>query len=139
MHNSVRILAALVSALAARFMLARYLLASVSALATDMIVFLGLSHGGASPMMAALGGYCAGLIVHWIISVRFVFDTGHGATQGQLLGFVATALLGLGITMAIVGSLSAAGVAPAVAKLLSVPISFFTVYAARKYGVFARA
>lgn len=139
MHRGTRILTALVSGLAARFMLARYLLASICALATDMIVFLALSHGGVSPTMAALGGYLAGLIVHWIISVRFVFDTGKSATQIQLLGFVATALLGLGITMAMVGSLSAAGAPPAVAKLLSVPVSFLAVYAARKYGVFARA
>ncbi|MEJ7934261.1 GtrA family protein [Sphingobium sp. AN558] len=135
MDSGVRIL----TALAARFMVARYLLASASALMTDMIVFLALSHGGASPMMAALGGYAAGLIVHWVISIRFVFDTRGGATHGQLMGFVATALLGLGMTMGIVGSLSAIGLPPAVAKLFSVPVSFFTVYAARKYGVFARA
>lgn len=135
MDNGVRLLAALV----ARFMLARYLLASASALTADMIVFLALSRGGASPMMAALGGYAVGLIVHWVISTRFVFDMRGGATHGQLMGFVATALLGLGITMGVVGSLSAVGLPPALAKLISVPASFFTVYAARKYGVFARA
>jgi hypothetical protein len=48
-------------------------------------------------------------------------------------------LLGMGMTMAMVGSLSLIGIAPALAKLLSVPASFLTVYAIRKYGVFARA
>jgi len=45
----------------------------------------------------------------------------------------------MGITLAMVGGLSMVGVAPAIAKLLSVPVSFLTVYAIRKYGVFARA
>jgi putative flippase GtrA len=139
MRAIVRTLTTVPAAIAARFMLARYLLASVCALSTDMILFLTLSHLGASPVLAAFGGYMAGLVVHWIISVRFVFDTGEGATHSQRVGFVASALLGMAITMGIVGGLSALGILPALAKLLSVPISFFTVYAIRKYGVFASA
>ena len=45
----------------------------------------------------------------------------------------------MGITLSMVGGLSLIGVAPTIAKLLSVPVSFLTVYAIRKYGVFARA
>jgi putative flippase GtrA len=127
------------TALFARLMFARYLLASICALSSDMALFLMLDHVGAAPMLAAFGGYAIGLIVHWTISIRFVFDTGTGPTHAQRVGFVASALLGMGITLAMVGGLSMVGVAPAIAKLLSVPVSFLTVYAIRKYGVFARA
>jgi putative flippase GtrA len=135
MAELLRVLMALV----ARLMFARYLLASICALSSDMALFLMLDHVGAAPMLAAFGGYAIGLIVHWTISIRFVFDTGTGPTHAQRVGFVASALLGMGITLAMVGGLSMVGVAPAIAKLLSVPVSFLTVYAIRKYGVFARA
>lgn len=127
------------TALVARLMFARYLLASICALSSDMALFLMLDHFGAAPMLAAFGGYAIGLAVHWMISIRFVFDTGTGPTHAQRAGFVASALLGMGITLAMVGGLSLTGVAPTIAKLLSVPVSFLTVYAIRKYGVFARA
>ena len=41
--------------------------------------------------------------------------------------------------MVLVGGLSAVGIAPAIAKLISVPASFLSVYAIRKYGIFARS
>ncbi|CAM8673141.1 MULTISPECIES: GtrA family protein [Sphingobium] len=128
-----------IGALVARLMFARYLLASVAALASDFAAFLILDHGGAAPMIAALGGYLVGLVVHWVISIRFVFDLARGPTHGQRIGFVVSAAVGMGITMALVGALSALGLPPALAKLLSVPASFLTVYAIRKYGIFARA
>ncbi|MCI4590638.1 GtrA family protein [Sphingobium sp. BYY-5] len=122
-----------------RLMFARYLLASICALSGDFLLFLMLDRVGVPPVAAACGGYALGLLIHWVISVRFVFDTAPGPTHGQRLAFVASALLGMGMTMAMVGGLSLIGVAPALAKLLSVPASFLTVYAIRKYGVFARA
>lgn len=125
--------------LAARLMFARYLLASICALSSDMALFLLLDRVGTPPMLAAFAGYALGLLVHWTISIRFVFDTGTGPTHAQRAGFVASALLGMGITLAMVGGLSALHVLPAMAKLASVPVSFLTVYAIRKYGVFARA
>ncbi|WP_370307346.1 GtrA family protein [Sphingobium abikonense] len=123
----------------ARLMFARYLLASIIALASDFALFLLLDRLGLPPVAAACGGYAGGLLVHWAISVRFVFDTGAGPSHGQRLAFIASALLGMGMTMAMVGALSLVGTAPALAKLLSVPVSFLAVYAIRKYGVFARA
>ncbi|MEC3950922.1 GtrA family protein [Sphingobium sp. HWE2-09] len=128
-----------IAALLARLMFARYLLASICALTSDFAIFLALDHGGAPPMIAALGGYASGLIVHWVISIRFVFDLAGGPTHAQRIGFVVSALIGMSITLALVGALSAIGMAPAIAKLLSVPVSFLSVYAIRKYGIFARA
>jgi putative flippase GtrA len=132
-------MAARIGALLARLMFARYLLASICALTSDVAIFLALDHGGAAPMVAALGGYAVGLVVHWVISTRFVFDLANGPTHAQRIGFVVSALIGMSITLALVGALSAVGIAPAIAKLLSVPVSFLSVYAIRKYGIFARA
>lgn len=128
-----------VFALLERLMFARYLIASVCALSSDLIVFLALDHGGATPMVAALGGYAVGLVVHWIISTRFVFHLDGRPTHAQRIGFIASAAVGLGSTMVLVGALSAIGVIPAIAKLLSVPVSFLSVYAIRKYGIFSKA
>lgn len=139
MGEQVRALTVRLGAIAARFMFARYLLASICALSSDMAVFLMLSRAGATPTLAAFGGYALGLVVHWVISIRFVFDTGTGPSNTQRVAFVVSALIGMGITMAMVGGLSAVGIAPAIAKLISVPASFLSVYAIRKYGIFARS
>lgn len=139
MGEQVRALTVWLGNIALRFMFARYLLASICALSSDMAVFLMLSRAGATPMLAAFGGYAIGLVVHWGISIRFVFDTGAGPSNAQRVAFVVSALIGMGITMAMVGGLSAVGIAPAIAKLISVPASFLSVYAIRKYGIFARS
>lgn len=129
----------IIGLIAARFMVARYLVASICALASDMLVFLMLGHMGAPPVIAAFGGYLFGMGVHWVISVRFVFlpNDADSATHAQRLGFVLSSLLGMAMTLGIVGALSSGGTSPAIAKLASIPVSFFTIYAIRKYGVFA--
>ena len=135
----VRMLALLV----ARLTFARYLLASICALSSDMALFLMLDHMGAPPLVSAFGGYTGGLLVHWTISIHYVFDINteyrSGPTHAQRVAFIASALLGLVLTLGIVGGLGIIGIAPTTAKLLSIPISFLTVYAIRKYGIFARA
>lgn len=123
----------------ARLTLARYTLASLCALCVDMIVFLALAHFGAPPLVAAFCGYCAGLVLHWLLSIRFVFIHNGAGTNGQRLAFIASAVLGLGITMATVSVLCDMGLAPALAKILAIPTSFLTVYMIRRYGIFARA
>ena len=130
---------ALIGFIATRFMVARYLLASICALASDMLVFLMLGHLGTPPVIAAFGGYVFGMGVHWIISVRFVFLPGDrdGTTHFHRIGFVLSSLFGLGVTIGVVGALSTVGTSAAIAKLAAVPVSFFTIYAIRKYGVFA--
>lgn len=122
-----------------RMTFARYLLASVCALACDFLVFMAMSRAGLWPMGAAAGGYCAGLLVHWLLSVRFVFLRDADASPAQCAGFALSALAGLAVTTVLVGGLTAIGLAPATAKALAVPVSFLAVYAIRRYGVFARA
>lgn len=116
----------------------RYMLASVCALSADMGLFLLLSRAGTTPMLAAFAGYVAGLALHWILSSRFVFIGGGRATHKQRAAFVGSALVGLAITVALVGSLTLIGVQPAIAKMVAVVLSFLTVYAIRRYGIFQR-
>ena len=122
-----------------RFTFTRYLLASLCALCCDLALFLALVRAGARPSLSAFAGYCAGLVLHWLISVRFVFTSAQSRSHAQRLGFVASAIIGLGVTMGLVSGLTAIGFAPAIAKAAAVPVSFLSVYAIRKYGVFAPA
>ncbi len=126
-------------AILGRFSITRYLIASIVSLAFDVALFMVLVALAMAPAWASAAGYSAGIIVHWLISSSFVFPgkaREGAALQMQRLGFVGTALLGLGITVGMVGWLTGMGVIPVVAKGAAVFVSFFAVYAARKYGVF---
>jgi putative flippase GtrA len=122
-----------------RFTLTRYLVASVIALAFDVALFSSLVGVKVDPTLASAAGYCAGIIVHWVVSANLVF-TGK-AREGAALHvqralFAGSALAGLGITVATVELLGRAGVHPIPAKGAAVAVSFFAVYALRKWGVF---
>lgn len=132
-------LASMTAGVIARFTFTRYLVASVIALCGDMLLFLGLLKADVTPAAAGFAGYAGGLLLHWMISIRFVFTPSDRATHGQRLGFVASAIIGLAITTGLISGLSATGLAPALAKLVAVPVSFLAVYAIRKYGVFSAA
>ncbi len=122
-----------------RFSITRYLLASIVSLAFDVSLFMVLVAFLVEPGWASALGYSAGIVIHWIISSRFVFPGKErlgGALQLQRLGFVGTAILGLGITVAIVSWLTELGFLPVVAKGSAVFVSFFVVYLTRKFGVF---
>jgi putative flippase GtrA len=122
----------------AQFMIARYLLASICALSLDMALFLGLSRAGLPNAIAATGGYGAGLLLHWVISTRFVFAC-ERPSHTQRLAFVASAAVGLLVTIIIIEFLSRLGLGQAISKLFAIPVSFGAVYAIRKYGVFGTA
>lgn len=122
-----------------RFSITRYLLASIVSLAFDVALFMVLVAFLFDPGISSAVGYTAGIVVHWLISSSFVFPgkTRDGtALQLQRLGFVGTAILGLGITVSTVSWMTDMGAIPVVAKGVAVFISFFAVYLTRKYGVF---
>lgn len=126
-------------ALLNRFSITRYLLASVVSLAFDVALFMVLVAFASDPGWASAAGYSAGIVVHWLISSSFVFPgkTREGAAlQLQRVGFIATAILGLGITVSIVSWLTDLGTLPVIAKGAAVFVSFFAVYLTRKFGVF---
>jgi putative flippase GtrA len=120
--------------------LLRYLAASALALGVDMGSFTALLLIGAAAAPAAAAGYALGILAHWLISSRKVFAD-HVATRGpartrQKAMFVVSALIGLGITTAIVGTATLAGIEPHLAKLAAIIASFTVTWMLRSKIIF---
>ncbi|MEY4269639.1 MAG: hypothetical protein RLZZ58_855 [Pseudomonadota bacterium] len=119
----------------------RYVAASVAALGIDMGLFLLLLASGLSATLASATGYMTGILVHWLISSRLVFadraarESAERNRQKAL--FVVSALVGLAITVAIVGVGEALGFDPRLAKIAAILVSFQTTYVMRTTFVFA--
>ena len=100
---------------------------------------VGMIAAGASAV-----SYSLGILAHWLLSSRTVFhDTvapgGIERTKQKAL-FVGSALLGLAVTTAIVGSGDFAGLDPRLAKLVAIAASFVLTWMLRSKLVFrARA
>jgi putative flippase GtrA len=119
----------------------RYVFVSVGALAVDMGVFLALLSAGTLSTLAAAIGYSVGMVTHWWLSSRKVFhdrisERGTSARTQQKAMFVISALLGLAMTMAIVGIGEALGVDPRLAKLFAIGASFMLTYLLRNIVIF---
>ena len=119
----------------------RYGAVSVVALGIDMWVLLLLVTAGLLPALASGFSYLIGMIVHWLLSSRFVFGddlaaAGAGRSRQQGL-FFASALAGLVLTMAIVGLGDWLGIDTRLAKLAAVAVSFNATYLMRRKIVFA--
>ena len=117
-----------------------YGFASVAALGVDLACFFALMAAGIAAPAAASAGYAAGIAAHWFASSRFVFSgqlasEGRPRTQQQGL-FVASALVGLALTWAIVAAATATGIDPRVAKLAAIGASFLATFALRIRYVF---
>ena len=124
-----------------RLVYVRYIVASAGALGLDMAVFMGALALGVNPVAAAAAGYLTGLVAHWFMSSRAVFvgqlaDKGTQRWQQQGL-FLGSALVGLAITMAIVGLGHALGADPRLAKLAAIAVSFQVTYILRRKIVFS--
>lgn len=123
--------------------LPRYLAASIVALGVDMASFLALLELGSAPAPASAAGYALGIIAHWLVSSRAVFAEGVAArgperTRQKAL-FVGSALVGLALTTAIVGTGTWFGFDPRLAKLAAIGASFTTTWLLRSRIVFAVA
>jgi putative flippase GtrA len=119
----------------------RYLVVSVGALAVDMGVFLTLLKGGMISAMAAAIGYAVGIAAHWTLSSRKVFqdrvsERGTRERTQQKAMFVVSALLGLIVTMSIVGVGEALGLDPRIAKVMAIGVSFMLTYLLRNVVIF---
>jgi putative flippase GtrA len=119
----------------------RYVGASAVSLGVDFAVFMAALSVGVPPALAAACGYIVGIVCHWLISSRMVFvgqvaeDSASRRHQQAL--FVLSALVGLGITTAIVGVGSRYGLDPRIAKGIAIVVSFQATYVIRKKFVFA--
>lgn len=119
----------------------RYIGASAVSLGVDFAIFMAALSVGIPPALAAACGYIVGIACHWLISSRMVFvglvaEDSASRRQQQAL-FVLSALVGLGITTAIVGFGSRYGLDPRVAKAIAIVVSFQATYVIRKKVVFA--
>ncbi|WP_052322691.1 GtrA family protein [Novosphingobium sp. MBES04] len=118
----------------------RYALVSLAALAVDMGVFLALLPLGVPATLAAVLGYVAGILAHWLASSRMIFADrlaakGAGRLRQQS-GFLASALVGLGVTAATVWLCGLAGWDPRLSKLAAIVLSFQLTWLLRKHFVF---
>lgn len=119
----------------------RYILSSAGALGVDVALFMALFHLGLYPAAASALGYMAGIVAHWLLSSRAVFrekvaERGRQRDRQKAL-FLGSALVGLGLTIAIVWAGDLMGFDPRLAKLLAIGVSFQTTYFMRKRVVFA--
>ena len=121
--------------------LSRYTVVSVFALGLDFLLFLGLTHGGlAKAAIAGVIGYSTGLVLHFFLSARYVFNIANaGKSQGRLFAeFVASGCVGLLITWAVIGvATDLAHLPPVIGKAGAVVASFATVFVLRRTVVFS--
>ena len=122
--------------------LVRYLGASVIALAADIGTFLLLLQASVMPVLASAAAYGIGILVHWLISSRTVFQDsvarkGFARTK-QKAAFVVSALLGLGLTTLIVGGGDLLGLDPRLAKLVAIGASFTLTWILRNAIIFRK-
>ncbi|MEM8726188.1 MAG: GtrA family protein [Pseudomonadota bacterium] len=119
---------------------ARYILASVGALAVDVGSFLAFLSLGIAAAPASAMGYSLGILAHWLMSSRAVFQddvaAGGFARTRQKALFVISALIGLGLTTAIVGFGDWVGFDPRVAKVFAIVVSFLVTWLIRSQVVF---
>lgn len=119
----------------------RYVVVSVAALASDIILFLLLLAAGLPGVAASALGYSIGILVHWILSSRKVFadrvsEKGSAARTQQKAMFLFSALLGLMLTVAIVGAGTMMGIDARISKVAAIIISFMLTYLLRNIVIF---
>jgi putative flippase GtrA len=122
----------------------RYVAVSIGALAADMTVFLLLLEIGMPAMAASAVGYSIGIFAHWILSSRKVFhdrvsEKGTIARTQQKAMFLASALMGLVLTMIVVGAGTALGIDARIAKVVAIGTSFMLTYLLRNVVFFRQA
>lgn len=120
--------------------LSRYTLVSALALGLDFLVYLSLAGAGMRATLAGVIGYSAGMVLHYALSRRFVFDTAGSAKseRRRFMEFVVSGLVGIVLTAAIIAAATdILQLGVLVAKIIAVGVSFLTVFALRKSVVFA--
>jgi putative flippase GtrA len=133
-HPLVRPIARLMPELSA------YTLVSAIALVVDLVIFQALTRGGMRAAMAGIGGYGVGLLLHYVLSARFVFTASHGSKTGprRFFEFVVSGLIGIAITWVIIAAATEVlHLPPLIGKIAAVGVSFVVVFIVRKSVVFA--
>ena len=120
--------------------LSRYWIVSGLAMALDWTIFLTLIGAATRPPAAGVIAYVAGMGLHYLLAVRFVFDAGATQKGSARLcqEFALSGLAGIAVTggsIAIVTQLL--GLGPVFGKLCAMSVSFALVYSLRRNVVFA--
>lgn len=119
--------------------LSRYALVSALALGLDFSVFLGLNSAIGHATISGVVGYACGIVLHYQLSRLFVFApaTSEKSAHRRFVEFIASGLIGLAVTAAVIAAATAMGVGPVAAKIMAAGASFLGVYAIRRTIVFA--
>jgi putative flippase GtrA len=119
--------------------LSRYSAASVLALILDFTVYLLLTAGEMKPVLAGVLGYSAGIVLHFLLSSRFVFVAAAAKAHVRRFGeFVLSGLAGIGTTAVVMTLATTVADLPGLtAKILAAGASFLLVYWLRCTVVFA--
>ena len=120
-----------------------YIAVSAAALGVDLLVLDRLLVANMPESGAAAFAYSIGIVVHWLLSTRTVFAPetaarGSRALDRQRALFIGSALVGLAITTAMVGTASGFGIEPRLAKLAAIGVSFTAVWLIRRLYIFSR-
>ena len=117
----------------------RYLIASIVALALDIgLLWLGTREFAMASWLAGAFAYAAGLVLVYVLSVRWVFA--HRAVRDARSEFLVFAALGLGgllLNSATLFFATGFGLALPFAKGLSAAIGFVTNFVSRKLLLFS--
>ena len=119
----------------------RYFIVSAIALGCDVAVYATLVESGTRATVAGASGYSLGILVHYVLSNRWVFPDidGMRRTAPTFAKFLATGLLGLATTSAIIDVLTRHHVAGALAaKAAAVVMASLAVFLLRRTYVFGR-
>jgi putative flippase GtrA len=122
-----------------------YVAVSASALCVDFLVYWAMLTIAKFAFVAAIAGYCCGVLFHYALSSRIVFSDrfykrGFADEAPALAKFFAAGASGLVVTAVIVGVLSdVAGFNPLVAKIVASGCSFVSVFLSLRVYVFNEA
>jgi putative flippase GtrA len=122
--------------------LSYYTIVSALALAVDLVIFNMLAYGGMRASLAGIAGYCTGLMLHYLLSKHYVFETATSdkTEARRFFEFCVSGAVGALITWAIIGMATEWLHFPAmIGKIAAVGTSFIVVFALRKSIVFATA
>ncbi len=124
-------------------MFARYFAVSALCLVVDYGSYVALIRLLAMPPpAAAAAGYFIGLVVNYFLAIRYVFAAGplSGHRLGEFAAFAFTGLVGMAVSAGTVYACARVGITNIhLGKIAAVGVSFFVVYALRKYVLFREA
>ena len=92
-------------------------------------------------VLAGVVGYVIGMVLHFLLSCRYVFDAAATGKSRQRMfsEFVMTGLIGIGLTASLIWIMTeVVNQGPAIAKLAAIAASFLAVFTLRRSVVFAR-